>query len=98
MKIRKLIAATDVKLDEMSPAGCSISAKEDYVGAIDCIQSAINLLAHTLQCNKEDIVARESIANLAVVLLDLKSSQSVDATVEAEPAVVEVVEEDVPNV
>ena len=95
MKIRKLVAATDVKANAALSNDCSISAQEDYVGAIDCIQSAINLLAHVVQCNKEDIVAKESIANLAVVLLDLKSSQSSDTTVADLPDVAEaVIEED----
>lgn len=77
MKIRKLVAATDVENDvccEPSGSCSTLSAQEDYTSAIDCIQSAINFLAHTAQCNADDVVAKESIANLAVVLLDLKSS------------------------
>ena len=94
MKIRKLVAATDVKAEEQLSNDCSISAQEDYAGAIDCIQNAINLLAHTLQCNKDDIVAKESLANLAVVLLDLKSAQTADVAsvpdaIESEPVLEE---------
>ena len=76
MKIRKLVAATDVKACGEPTANCTISAQEDYTAAIDCIQSAINFLSHTVQCDRDDIVAKESIANLAVVLLDLKSAHS----------------------
>lgn len=86
MKIRKLVAATDVENDvccEPSGSCSTLSAQEDYTSAIDCIQNAINFLAHTAQCNSNDVVAKESIANLAVVLLDLKSSYS-DASTTSE--------------
>lgn len=93
MKIRKLVAETDVKTTKSSIKAtteigddCSIAAQQDYEGAIDCIQNAINMLAHTVQCNKNDVVARESIANLAVVLLDLKGAQQVP---DAAPTAVE---------
>lgn len=41
-----------------------------YSGCIDCIQSAINCLC---ECGSDDEKAKEAVANLSVVLLDLKS-------------------------
>ena len=39
--------------------------------AVDYIQSAI----HSLGCNsKDDVIAKEAIANLSVILMDLKGS------------------------
>ena len=95
MKIRKLVAATDVKANELAEGSCTISAQEDYLGAIDCIQNAINMLAHTLSCNKEDVVAKESIANLAVILLDLKSAHQPAPSEEVVPSEEVTVEEEI---
>lgn len=96
MKIKKLVAASNVQVkanQEAIDTSCSIAAQEDYAGAIDCIQNAINFLAHTVQCDKEDIVAKESIANLAVILFDLKSAHPSDEAVLSDP-VEEVIVED----
>ena len=77
MKIRKLVAQTEVSCGEVNISEtCTVSGQRDYEDAIQCIQSAISFLSHTVQCNKEDVVAKESIGNLAVVLLDLKSACS----------------------
>lgn len=46
-------------------------AKCKYDEAIDYIHSAINSLG---ACAKDDEIAKESIANLSVVLLDLKDN------------------------
>ena len=92
MKIRKLVAASDVKACgniEETPTICS---QEDFANAIDCIQNAITILSHAVQCDNEDIVAKESIANLAVVLFDLKSAHQPAAEPESTP-VEEVIEE-----
>lgn len=73
MKIRKLVSASETSNDKSNQ---SISAKQDYESATKCIQNAMNILAHTAKCNNDDIVAKESIANLAVVLLDIKGASS----------------------
>ncbi len=93
MKIRKLVAETDVKTtksnvkaNDLIGDNC-IASQQDYEGAIECIQNAIDMLAHVIHCNKDDVVAKESVANLAVVLLDLQSNSSaanVDALVDNE--------------
>lgn len=44
----------------------------DYDNAIESIKCAIDSLGEALQKDRSDKVARESIANLGVVLLDLK--------------------------
>lgn len=94
MKIRKLVAATDVKASEECIQEPSICSQEDYSNAIGCIENAITILSHAVQCNKEDVVAKESIANLAVVLLDLKSAHCEDcSTKETSVPVDEVIEE-----
>lgn len=94
MKIRKLVAATDANCCDHEQEGCTISAQQDYDGAISCIESAINLLAHTVHCDENDIVAKESIANLAVVLLDLKSAHSAEVVETPDSIPVENVIED----
>ena len=94
MKIRKLVAAIDIKAQDELIQQPSICSQEDYCSAISCIESAINILAHAVQCDKEDIVAKESIANLAVVLLDLKSAHSDECSNDVESIpVAEIVEE-----
>ena len=97
MKIRKLVAASDVQLKAndqiIEESSCSMAVQEDYSGAVDCIQNAINFLSHAVQCDKGDVIARESIANLAVVLLDLKSAHSTEEAVTSDP-VEEVIVED----
>lgn len=72
MKIRKLVQASEV-IPTDSPDSCSIAMQEDYTSAIDCIQCAIKVLSHAAHCDPTEVVAKESIANLAVVMLDLKS-------------------------
>ena len=73
MKIRKLVQASEVVLDEQATEGCSISTQEDYNSAIDCIECAIKSLSHAAHCSSDNVVAKESIANLAVVMFDLKA-------------------------
>lgn len=91
MKIRKLVAATEVDT-EIRESDCSISKHEDYENAIDCIKCAIEALSHAAKCDNDDVVAKDSIANLAVVLFDLKGSIDVP---EEEKVAEEVIEEEV---
>lgn len=77
MKIKKKVikAATDpinqaLVIEEVSPVE-SVAPICDckYQNAIDLISAAIESLAEVA---KEDTIAKDSIANLGVVLLDLK--------------------------
>lgn len=49
----------------------NISSNSKYKKSVDCIYAAIQSLGEVA---KEDIVAREAIADLSVVMLDLKST------------------------
>ena len=50
----------------------AVTASKNYEEAQQHIMAAIDALA---KCGKEDIVAKDNIANLSVVMLDLKGSK-----------------------
>ena len=60
--------SSNVDVDKKTVSKDNTNAN-NYSEALDCIKSAIDSLSKTA---KTDIVARESIANLSVVLFDLK--------------------------
>lgn len=66
MTIKKNKAGNTVKGGAANP----IKANNSYAEAAEYIRSAISALGKSAQ--KSDVLARESIANLSVVLMDLR--------------------------
>lgn len=62
-----------MQIRKSSPIQASKTAKDtQYEKAIESIKCAVDCLGDVLQQDRSDKVARDSIANLGVVLLDLK--------------------------
>lgn len=54
----------------VKPQSNTVNASSNYTQAVSHIKHAVEALS---KCDKTDIVAAESIANLSVVMLDLSS-------------------------
>lgn len=62
-----IVNVDDVISPESEPSTCAETCCK-YTGAIECIKSAIDALG---EIAADDELAKESIANLSVILLDL---------------------------